>query len=303
MKYTVALKIDVDTYRGAKYGIPTLLDVLESHGVRSTFFMSFGPDYSGKAVARVFRKRGFLGKMARTNPAKCYGLDSMLRGVVLPPVQIGRRCADRVLAIRQAGHEVAVHAWNHVRWQDDLPRMTTEQIRGELRRACDCYEDILGIRPLACGAPGWICTSKSLAVQDTFAFRYCSDTRGTEPFFPIRTGRAFRTLQIPTTLPTLDEEIGRNGADARAIHARLVSLLRDDKVNVYTLHAETEGMAFARDFASLLAMMRERNVRFVTLGEAADRLLADPGAVATCDVQMRTIPGRAGLVACQAGRV
>ena len=61
----LALKVDVDTYEGMRDGVPQLLGLLRSLKITASFFIPFGPDESGKAVFRVFKKKGFLKKMFR----------------------------------------------------------------------------------------------------------------------------------------------------------------------------------------------------------------------------------------------
>ena len=58
----LALKIDVDTYRGTREGVPRLVEMLKRHNVQATFFFTLGPDHTGRAIRRVFRP-GFLGKV------------------------------------------------------------------------------------------------------------------------------------------------------------------------------------------------------------------------------------------------
>ncbi|TLY60033.1 MAG: 4-deoxy-4-formamido-L-arabinose-phosphoundecaprenol deformylase, partial [Gammaproteobacteria bacterium] len=86
----IALKIDVDTYRGTRESAPRLADLLGRLGVPATFLFSLGPDHTGRAIRRVFR-RGFLGKVKRTSVVGHYGLKTLLYGVLLPGPHIGRR--------------------------------------------------------------------------------------------------------------------------------------------------------------------------------------------------------------------
>src|SRR5262245_50008377 len=90
----VALKIDVDTYRGTREGVPAMLDDLRAAGVRASFYFTLGPDRSGRAILRVFTKPGFLAKMVRTNAVKMYGWKTALYGTLLPAPAIGKRCAS-----------------------------------------------------------------------------------------------------------------------------------------------------------------------------------------------------------------
>jgi undecaprenyl phosphate-alpha-L-ara4FN deformylase len=65
----IGLKVDVDTLRGTREGVPRLAALLKKHGVDATFYFSVGPDHTGRAVRRVFRK-GFAQKVARTSVLK-----------------------------------------------------------------------------------------------------------------------------------------------------------------------------------------------------------------------------------------
>jgi len=120
-----------------------------------------------------------------------------------------------------------------------------------------------------------------------------------QAFFPRIGGKVFRTLEVPTTLPTLDELIGRPEHPDGAIPGHLVSLLRPDRLNVLTLHAEIEGMGRRAIFREFLGACRSAGVSFVALCDEARALLADRGAIPACDQAMAAVDGRSGLVATQ----
>ena len=62
----IALKIDVDTYRGTLEGVPRLVDVLRRNRAGATFLFSLGPDHTGRAIKRALRP-GFMKKVSRTS--------------------------------------------------------------------------------------------------------------------------------------------------------------------------------------------------------------------------------------------
>ena len=101
----LALKVDVDTYRGTRLGVPRLMEILNAHQAGATFLFSLGPDHTGRAVKRVFRP-GFMRKVSRTSVLSHYGLKTMLYGTVLPGPDIGRECAQLMRTVRNAGFEV-----------------------------------------------------------------------------------------------------------------------------------------------------------------------------------------------------
>ncbi len=85
------------------------------------------------------------------------------------------------------------------------------------------------------------------------------------PFSRAWTDTVYKTLQIPTTLPTLDELLGRPEYPEERIVDHYLSLLRPDAPNVLTIHAELEGMKNLALFRMLLDQAagppgRDRNI-------------------------------------------
>jgi undecaprenyl phosphate-alpha-L-ara4FN deformylase len=296
----IAIKVDVDTHVGTRDGVPRLLEIFESFGIRATFYFSMGPDNSGKAIRRVFTRKGFLKKMLRTGAPSMYGLRTLLYGTLLPPPMIALSSPDILRKTAEMGHEAGIHCWDHVRWHDLLPKMTRETVAAELGRADALFREIFGEPARTTAAPGWTVSADSLALQDGMALGYCSDSRGRFPFYPVLAGRSYKTLQIPTTLPTMDELLGTDGISADTINDQYVAMIRPG-LNVHTIHAELEGMSLARVFIDLVRRLKSMDTRFVTLAEAAGEAVQMPPP--SCHLSMGEIPGRAGLVAVQGAEV
>ena len=291
---TIALKIDVDTFVGTRDGVPNLLRILQQFGIRGTFYFSLGPDNSGKAIRRIFHK-GFLSKMLRTRAPSMYGVRTLLYGTLLPAPLIGTGLPDVMRTVQQAGHEVGIHCWDHVKWHDYLSRFPKQTTFRELDQARTMFEGIFGSRARTTAAPGWTVSSDSLEIQDSMGLSHCSDARGTTPFFPTIAGRRFSTLQIPSTWPTMDELLGENNITLTTINDQYLQLLKPG-LNIHTIHAELEGNALSATFVELLKRLAERNVRFVTLAEVAEEFGANAPC---CELRMEYIEGRAMPVAVQ----
>jgi undecaprenyl phosphate-alpha-L-ara4FN deformylase len=295
----VAIKVDVDTWIGLKEGVPRLLALFRHYAVPASFFIAFGPDNSGKAIRRIF-KRGFLHKMWRTNAVRIYGVKTLLCGTLLPSPIIGDMAPELLQAVLDDGHELGIHGYDHVLWQDRLQGLGEAAISNEIERAIASYVKTLKIAPQGFAAPGWQATDASLAVQDRQGFLYCSDTRGVFPFLPRMHGQTFQTLQIPTTLPTLDEVLGLDGMQGERVNDVFLSQLRSDRLNVHTIHAEVEGRTQPDLFASLLKHLAVQGVAYVKLCDVAKALLHQgPDDLPRAAIRPRPIPGRAGEVACQ----
>jgi peptidoglycan/xylan/chitin deacetylase (PgdA/CDA1 family) len=293
----LALKVDVDTYRGTLEGVPRLVDLFAKHDVKATFFFSLGPDTSGKAIKRVFRK-GFIKKVLSANPAASYGLRTMLYGTLLPAPDIGGR-KETVARMREAGaagHAVGIHAWDHIDWHDRLPRMARAEIEEVVAKEHARFQEIFGKPATLQAAPGWTATPLSVEVQEAHGIVATSDTRGDEPFFSIRAdGAPSKVLEIPSTLPTLDELLALplRGAGTQAERACefLRMGVREDAapgggeaaraagslppLHVHSIHTEIEGgTVFAAPFAELLAAWKSDGVDFLTFEEICRTLLS-----------------------------
>ena len=299
---TLALKVDVDTYRGTLEGVPRLVDLFGKHGLRATFFFSLGPDTSGKAIKRVFKK-GFVKKVLSASPAASYGLRTMLYGTLLPAPDIGGRpeTVARMREVAAAGHSVGIHAWDHIDWHDHLPTMSRGWIEDVVAKEHVRFREIFGAPAAFQAAPGWTATPLSVEVQEAHGVLATSDTRGGEPFFALRAdGAPSKVLEIPSTLPTLDELLALplRGAGTQAEKACEFLRVNVKKgLNVHSIHTEIEGAAsFAAPFASLLAAWRSDGVSFLTFEEICRPLLSARMSPVKA-LTWTTLPGRATPVA------
>jgi undecaprenyl phosphate-alpha-L-ara4FN deformylase len=293
---TIALKVDVDTYRGTRYGVPRLVEMLRQQQAGATFLFSLGPDHTGRAIKRAFRP-GFFGKVSRTSVVTHYGLRTLMYGTLLPGPDIGIRCRDILIATRDAGFEVGIHCWDHVKWQDSVEKASPAWTENEMNRAVARHADIFGTTPHVHGAAGWQMNAQALRLTQRLGFAYSSDCRGTHPFVPIWNGEIVLCPQLPTTLPTLDELIGIDGVTDDNVHERLLDLTREPRDHVYTLHAELEGMRLSSVFEKLLAGWREQGYQLVAMNDIAQSL--NVASLPRCEMIRGELPGRSGTLMLQ----
>lgn len=297
-KAVVAIKIDVDTERGTRIGVPNMLQLFDELKIPATFLFSLGPDNTGRAIKRIFRP-GFLKKVSRTSVISTYGLRTLLNGILWPGPHIARRHGAIMRQARDRGHETGIHCYDHIRWQDGLSKMSKAEVTAEFAKACAEYAKVFGEPAKTAGAAGWQADANSLAAYDDAGLIYGSDARGQYPFYPKIGDKIFKTLQIPSTLPTLDELLGLPEYPEAQLTAHYLSLLRTDYPNILTTHAEIEGMAKLDWFRDFLQAAKEQGVEFVTLRQVAEAALKNPEQIPVCEFSKGTVSGRSGSLAVQ----
>ena len=240
-------------------------------------------------------KPSFLIKMLRSNAASLYGWDILLAGTFWPGRLIGKALASIIRATDKAGHEVGLHAWDHHKWQKQVEHMSGAQSHQEIQKGFETLTHILARKPDCSAAAGWKCTELVLLEKDTFGFRYNSDCRGTSIFRPLVNTQVCAP-QIPVTLPTYDEVIGRNGISNTNYNDTLLAMIKPGRLNVLTIHAEVEGIICAQMFDDFLTRAHARHIHFVPLSD----LLPPDAEIPQGKIILGNLPGREGTMCLQA---
>lgn len=317
MKKLLALKVDVDTLKGTREGVPRLLALFKKHDVGATFLFSLGPDHTGRAVRRVLRK-GFFAKVQRTSVVANYGFPTLLYGTLLPGPDIGKRGADIMRRTDDEGFEVGIHCWDHVRWQDGVGGIegqaaSASWTREEMERAQSRFTDIFKRPARTHGAAGWQMNLHALRLTQSMGFEYCSDGRAAMgagvPHYPVVRAEIINCPQLPTTLPTMDELIGLDGVTEANVNESLLALTASyawtaetplgfaDPPHVFTLHAELEGLRFLDRLESLIVGWKEQGFELVSTERIAERLAR--AHLPYFNATSGEIPGRSGKLLLQ----
>jgi undecaprenyl phosphate-alpha-L-ara4FN deformylase len=290
----IGLRVDVDTFRGTKIGVPNLCEILAEHDVHASFFFSVGPDNMGRHLWRLLRPAFFI-KMLRTKASDLYGWDILLKGTFFPGPVIGERLPDIIRAVSNNGHEIGLHAWDHYYWQTHIDTMDQWTLKRALLKGFDELTRITGKPPDCSAAPAWKCSKEALLEKERLPFRYNSDCRGRSIFYPIVDGKALSQPQIPVTLPTYDEVIGHKGVSELNYNEYVLSLVKPEELNVLTVHAEVEGISCAKIFGRFLKTARSKGITLVPLSA----FLQENISIEKSSIERGKIHGRDGWISIQ----
>lgn len=312
-KPLLTLKIDVDTYRGTREGILPLVRMLAAHQAQATFLFSLGPDHTGWALRRALRP-GFFSKVSRTSVVEHYGLKTLMYGTLLPGPDIGKRCADELRAVRDAGFECGIHTWDHTLWQDNVARREAGWTTAMMRKAAARFAQVFGAPSRTIGAAGWQMNVSAFVEHDAAGYHYASDgramldergamVRASDGPHRLRNGNTvLQCVQLPTTLPTLDELLGCQ-IDGKMLTTsniadHILSLTAENRRDhVYTLHAELEGQKLAPIFEQLLTGWQAQGYQFASMAEYHDKV--KQSELPVCPITWDELPGRSGRLIVQ----
>jgi undecaprenyl phosphate-alpha-L-ara4FN deformylase len=159
----------------------------------------------------------------------------------------------------------------------------------------DTLSDILGEKITCSASAGWRADERVIEAKQGFGFRYNSDCRGQSLFQPQLANGRLGTPQIPVNLPTFDEVVGPTVA-AKDFNRFILDRFNPEKLNVYTIHAEVEGILMANDFRQLLSDAHQRDIRFHPLGNLLPRA---PDSLPIGRVVRGALEGREGWLGVQ----
>jgi peptidoglycan/xylan/chitin deacetylase (PgdA/CDA1 family) len=276
----LGLKIDVDTYQGMRLGVPRLLSLLRENDLRATFYLSIGPDASGRAVLQILKNPRFLKKMVRTRAASLYGFRTALYGTLLPSPKIALSFPELVRRILTEGHEAQFHAWDHRRWQDELTIRPEGWIRDWFSRGIDGFEALTGRKPTSFGAPAWLIDDRVLSIVRDLRFDYLSCTRAKAPFIHEGTG----LIEIPSDLPCFEETGIEEGEQ------KILARLAEGGIHVLPVHAEVEGGLMSENFVRLIHAAKKLDYRLLPLCDIYS--LLDRNNLITRRFRLQLLPGR-----------
>lgn len=270
---TISIRIDIDTLVGLKKGVPPILDLFERENIHGTFFCVMGPDTMGQHMKR-FKKGSYWKRILKVNPIRLvqkYGIKSFFYGTLLKSPRIAGDHPNLIKAVEDRGNEIICHGYNHAGWADDYEKYTLEEMKIELHKSFEVFNEVTGRYPHAAGVPNWRTNYQAVQICEEFGgFEYLADVRGDVPFKLIDDDKEYKCTQVPITMATTHERLQADRKRAEIIPELINEL--NEGYNVFCIHDWFEGlynMDFVEDFISLA---KAKGYEFITMQEAVKRI-------------------------------
>lgn len=170
MEKTFTLRVDLESDKGIKKGLPKLLNLLRKYDVKASFYLVMGGESN---ILEIIKYRG---KMTHSNERKIkiWSFVDKIRMVLLPKdfVKPNLKILQRIL---EEGHELGIHGWKHRAWTRGLERINTES---HILKAKKKYYNLFGKQPISFAAPGFNTNKKVLDVLEKNGIKFISDFEG-----------------------------------------------------------------------------------------------------------------------------
>jgi len=258
MSGVLAFRFDVDSVRCLEEGVPRLMALGRSRGVRFTFFVNMGYSFNWKHNIRHFvgKRRRPAASVAPAAPVERHalpttaklGIGGILKTVLLNP-RLGERYRTTLDRLRDEGHELGLHGGtDHVVWQRSLADLDDGALRALLMPAYESFSGRYG-RPAGFATPGFQWNAAVFDLLDELDFEYSSDLPGEEPFRAARDGggASWRHFQVPVNVagavqvPLVEEGLAL-GLPRRQIVEKCVARIQEREYALLYGHPYVEGV-------------------------------------------------------------
>lgn len=200
------LRVDLESYKGIKEGIPKLLDLLKKYNIKASFYVSMGGESN---ISDILKYRDKI-RSSSERTIKVWSLKDKIR-IVLMPKDFVKENLEVLKRIINEGHELGVHGWKHREWTRGLRKINIEDT---IKKSLDKYEKLFDEQPISFSSPGFNINDHVLEILEKNSVKFISD-------FPGEKVKTYgKIVNIPVTI---------QGKDRMPIIEDLISQKKNDE--------------------------------------------------------------------------
>ena len=258
---TFALRIDLESEKGIKKGVPKILDLLKKHDVKASFYLTMGGE------SNIFELLKYRKKLDCERGIKVFSKGEILRMLLFPRNFI-RRNKKILRRILEEGHEIGIHGWKHRAWTRGLERI---DIGKHLDKSIEEYKKIFGKIPTSFCSPAFRINRDVVSELDKRDFKVVSDFEGEKVQKILYTN----LINVPITIkgksntPIIEYLVSKNYSDEKILQVIEEKIKKKDLSTMY-IHGLYEGIQKIKLLDELLGFLKKNKIKIKTLKEIRD---------------------------------
>lgn len=253
---TFTLRVDVESQKGIKEGLPKILDLLKKHRLHASFYLTMGGESGFFDIIR-YRKR-----LPGERSIKVFSTPEKIRMLLFPKDFVGknRRILERILS---EGHELGIHGWKHRRWSRGLTEKIAEK---DLDLAISRYKKLFNRIPRTFSAPAFNINKGIIRILDKKGFKVISDLDGKKPFKV----KGTKIINVPITIkgkyntPIIEYLVSKHKEDPDILEYLKKEINKKSFSSIY-IHDLFECRLKISLLDKLLKFLKERNIKVKTI--------------------------------------
>ena len=258
MEKTFSLRVDLESGKGIREGVPKILNLLKKYDVKASFYVTMGGESN---LFELFRYRK---KLPGKRKISVFSKKEILRMVFLPKdfVMENREILRRILS---EGHELGIHGWKHREWTRGLEKLNVRKV---VRKAIGKYIKLFGRTPQSFCAPAFRMNRRAVKILASEGIKVISDFPGKSP------EKIEGLVNIPITLrgegntPVIEYYVGEGYSDEEIFEKIVAEIKRSDYNSMY-IHGLFECREKIELLERLFEWLKKNNIKTKKFVEVA----------------------------------
>jgi peptidoglycan/xylan/chitin deacetylase (PgdA/CDA1 family) len=272
---TLSFRFDIDGIGDIEVGVPRLLSLADSFGVKFSFYVNMGTPINLRYSFINWLKKSFKkkknNKVRRISILNKHDVKGILKMVFYNPY-IGVEYKGTLSELQSTGHELGLHGgMDHALWMYGLESLTVKELKNLLLSAYKRFERFYG-KPYGFCSPGFNYNKHVLRLADEFGFLYVVDMEGEIPFRPTFEGKRYNHYQIPVNVigeskSSLFSYLFSKGLNEKKIQERMVEEIMKRETAIIYGHPSVEGKKGIGVLENVIKIIINEGYKIITLKE------------------------------------
>ena len=164
---TFFIRVDLESDKGIKEGVPKLLEVFNRNGVKGSFYLSLGGESN---IFELLRYRKKMESSAERS-IRLWSLREKIRMAFFPRDFVLRN-KNILKRIVEEEHELGIHGWKHRAWTRGLNKINIDE---HIKKAINKYKKLFDKNLISFSSPGFNVNKKVLESLEKEGINFISD--------------------------------------------------------------------------------------------------------------------------------